>query len=110
MSQNLNKCLPLLSTFCSLKKKNDKQKLLKAFEQCVLRASQEIAINTLRGNVPLTDQQKQTLRRYKNALQSLSSQRTSKRQKKRVILQQGSGIFALLLPIIASAVASAISK
>lgn len=110
MTHNLRKCMPLIQAFCSLKSRKDKQKLLRAFELCILKAAQEMSVNTLKGNVMLTPHQKKVLRKYKKVLQTLSSQSLPRPRKKKVVLQKGTGLFTILLPIIASAIAGAVSK
>ena len=109
MSQNLRKCIPLIKQYVKLKGKKDKAKFLKQFEDCIIKGSQEMTVNTLKGNVAMTSNQKKRLRRYKKALVALSKHSVPRVRKKKIILQSGSGLFAALLPLIISAVSSAIS-
>ena len=105
MSSNLRRCLPFLQSYCSIKSRKQKAKFLKQFEQCIMKAAQEISVNTLRGNVMMTDKQKKRLRRYKTALETLSRHSIPRTRKRKVILQSGTGLFAALLPLVISAVA-----
>lgn len=110
MSHNLKKCLPLIESYTRIRNKALKAKFLKQFEDCIIKATQEMSVNTLQGNVTMTSNQKKRLRRYKKALIALSKHSVPRFQKKRIILQSGSGIFAALLPLIVSAIAGAVSK
>ena len=67
----------------------------KEFVDCV----SECAKNVIKGNVPLTDRQKTTLRRKRNDIRALSLKKTSLR-KKRKILQKGGFLTALLAPVL----------
>ena len=59
----------------------------------------EIALNVLKGNVPLTPHHKAKLCRHKTALRTIVKQKTSLRRKKE-ILQRGGFLPALLAPLI----------
>jgi glucan phosphorylase len=110
MSQNLKKCLPLIETYCQLKNRKDKMKYLKMFEDCIIRAAQEMSVNTLKGNVPMTTNQKKRLKRYKRALIALSTHSLPRLRQRKIIVQSGSGLFAALVPVIASVLAGALAK
>ena len=97
----------MLQSFCAIKSKRQKALFLKHFEACILKAAQEMSVNTLRGNVYMTGHQK--LKRYKKALMSLSQHKVPKKSRRKIILQSGSGLFPLLLPLVLSAV-SALGK
>jgi len=71
------------------------RKCNKEFVDCV----SECAKNVIKGNVPLTDRQKTTLRRKRNDIRALSLKKTSLR-KKRKILQKGGFLTALLAPVL----------
>lgn len=106
MSRFLKKCMPMLQSYCSIKSKRKRAVFLKHFEQCILKAAQEMSLNTLRGNVHMTPHQKAKLRRYKNALISLSQNKVPRYKRRKIILQSGSGLLPLLLPLVLSAVSS----
>lgn len=59
----------------------------------------EIALNVLKGNVPLRPQHKTNLCKHKAGLRSLAKKSTSLKNKKR-ILQRGGFIGAILGPLI----------
>ena len=67
----------------------------------------ECADNILRGNIPLTKLQKETLKRNKAGLRALTKKSVSLKKKK-AILQKGGFLGSLLAPI-ASVVASFLS-
>ena len=69
-----------------------------------MKAAQEMALNTIHGNVAMTGDQKRRLRRYKAALIALSRHSVPKTRKRKIILQSGSGLFATLIPLVLSAV------
>ena len=59
----------------------------------------ECALNLLKGVVPLNSKQRQRLRKHKNVLRALVDKKTSG-QKKKLILQKGGFLSALLNPIL----------
>lgn len=59
----------------------------------------EVALNILKGNVPLDNKQKTSLSKYKSGLRSLAKKSTSQK-KKRQILQRGGFLGALLGPLL----------
>ena len=61
----------------------------------------ECAVNVLNGNVPLTTSEYSKLKVHKTGLRQLADKRVN-RDKKRIILQQGGFLGALLAPIAAS--------
>ena len=64
----------------------------------------ECCYNVLRGNVPLSGNQKRKLRRFKLTLQRLTERKRSVGSKRKILNQTGSGFpFALLAPILAIA-------
>lgn len=59
----------------------------------------EVALNILKGNVPLNKNQKNSLAKYKLALRSLAKKSTSQK-KRRQILQRGGFLGAILGPLL----------
>ena len=106
MSRFLVKCMPLLQSYCSIKSTRKRALFFKHFEECIPKAAQEMSLNTLRGNVHMTRHQKAKLKRYKNALVALSQHKVPKYKRRRIILQSGSGLLPLLLPLVLSAVSA----
>ena len=65
----------------------------------LLKLLSECAYNILRGNVPLTSDQKRNLRKHKECLRAVASKGT-KKTKKSALLLQGGFLSALLGPIV----------
>ena len=102
---HLKKHLPLLQ-FLSKAKPKINRAIIEESGPEVIRVLSECACNTLKGNVPLTQAQKNKLRRYKNHLRNLAEKKRVGIKKKKVILQQGGFLPALLgaiLPAITAA-------
>lgn len=71
----------------------------------LIKAIGEIALNALKGVIPLSPRQKTVLRRKRSVVKSLSSSKTSLTKKKKLVRQQGGFIGSLLgiaLPLITS--------
>ena len=74
--------------------------LIRAGNKDLIQCLCEISHNTLKGNVPVTIEQKRKLYRYRNIVRELANKRTKSLSKKRKLLQKGGFIGALLGPII----------
>lgn len=73
--------------------------VIKSGDNQLVNALCEGSLNVLRGNVRLTPHHKRRLRRYKKDLRALANRRISAKHKK-VLLQRGGFLSALLPPII----------
>ena len=73
--------------------------VIKSCDNQLVNALCEGSLNVLRGNVPLTPHHKRRLQRYKKDLRALANRRLSTKHKK-VLLQKGGFLSALLPPII----------
>lgn len=63
----------------------------------------ECALNTVRGNVDLTKTEKRRLKKHKQLLRRLASDRGGLKSKRRIIIQHGSGFLPMLIaPILGS--------
>lgn len=82
--------------------KEQRKVLLKTADRRLVKGVCECALNTIKGNVPLTTTQKKKLAKHKNTLRKLSCKNLKSWQnKKRIIIQKGDGfITALLAPLI----------
>lgn len=91
---------------------NNKQRkaLLETADSKLVRHICECALNVLIGNVPLQKTQKSRLRRHANTLRKLAEPSVSLSKKKKIIVQRGGFLPALLAPIIGTLLASIISK
>lgn len=98
MSRRVRKFLPVLKQIRQMgdKAKRDfVRKCDKEFIDCV----SECAKNVIKGNVPLSNRQKISLRPRKKDIKELSLKKTSLR-KKRNILQKGGFLSSLLAPVL----------
>ncbi len=68
-----------------------------------IRCICDCAHNVLRGNVKLSPKQKKALLKHKKALRDLASKRGSLANKKRVLVQKGGLVSAVLGPLLAVA-------
>jgi hypothetical protein len=106
----LKECFPILQALIRVKGKKKRLVFLSLFEKCIDNAVQEMAYNTLHGNLPLNRKQIDSLRRYKKQLKSLANHSTSKHKRKNIIIQDGGfpGLIPILLNLVAPAIISKI--
>jgi hypothetical protein len=103
MSRNLKHCMSKLKIIAQIKDPNLRKKvLLNLGDDCLYKALNEIAINTVKNKVPLTLKLKKKLRPYKSKIQKLACYTKDRRNKKRLIVQSG-GFLPLLLPAVVTA-------
>ena len=100
MSHRLKKYAQQLRELHRLSPKAQKKLLIKIkkdtdFVKCLC----ECARNIIKGNVKLTDQQKESIRRRKKSFRKLSLKKTTLKEKRRIV-QSGGFLGALLGPII----------
>ena len=84
-------CLQLLKS-----KRYNKSILKLLLDEQTVKAISECALNVLKGNAKLTDYQKGKLKKYKKEVRYLSVGKNI-RQKKKVIIQKGSGFLPFLI-------------
>ena len=94
-------CLQML-----IKTKNAKLRkaILEHADPELIRALCECAHNILCGNVQMTPQEKERLRKYQTKLRLLARKNVSVKQKRRHLQQTGGFLPALLAPLAASVV------
>ena len=68
-----------------------------------LHAVCEVCYNFTRGCVPISKQQKKAIAKHLDVLNDLADASTPFRQKKRLLAQQGGGLFEALVPPLISA-------
>ena len=112
-SSVLRKTYPFLRIVSTLSP-NSRRKILNELngDQDVYKSMREIAINTVKGNVPLSTKSKQQLKKFDKTIHLLNKHRTKSCscRKRKQIIQQGSGILPILIPAIAGIISSIISK
>lgn len=71
----------------------------------------ECAKNILKGNVPLNVQQLSKLKRHREVVRKLASRNISSKDKKKIVLQKGSGFLsALIAPLATQVLAPLVSE
>lgn len=102
MSRNVRKNMEM---FRALQKMNPQQRsnVLKAADSSLVIAICECALNTLKGNVPMSTPLKRKLSRFKKFLRTLAKNTTSWKRKRKFLVQKGGAIIPLLLGAVLSA-------
>lgn len=89
-------------------------KLRRAILKCcnaeLIKAICEVTLNVLRGVVPISEQQKKKLKRYKRVLRALIDKKASITKKRKFLNQTGGSFLPFLIPPVLSVLASLISK
>ena len=99
MSAVVRRALPLFKVLLDAKPKLKKAIIKYASPDLVLAIS-EIVLNTLKGIIKLTPQQKHRLSRYKKEFRSLARKDVSVAKKRKILAQKGGGAgLAALVPI-----------
>ena len=78
-------------------------------DDCLYKALHEIAVNTVKRNVPLSRPAKISLRKYKLHIQNLARKTKNKKLRKRLVIQSG-GFLPILIPAVASILGALLNK
>ena len=108
MSERLKKTLPLLNSLHRSPSRRRKDILRDAPTDLILSIC-ELALNVLRGNIPLTTKQYRVLKIQKKWIKLFDDKRASVERKRKVINQSGGFLLPLLsvaIPFISSLIAS----
>lgn len=108
MSDCLKKSLPLLKSIHRSTPQRRKDILRDAHKDLILSIC-ELALNVLRGNVPLTSKQYRVFKKQKKFIKLFADKRASIETKRKVINQSGGFLLPLLsvaVPFITSLIAS----
>jgi len=81
-------------------------KLIRSSDEDLVRCICECALNTLKGNVPLTPAEKRKLSPHKGTIRKLAVRHPSVKQKRSLLLQKGGAFLPLLLAPVISALVS----
>jgi hypothetical protein len=110
MSENVKKCFDRLRFIASIKNPGLRKKILvSTHDDCLYFALNEIALNTIKGNMKLQTQQKKKLHKYKRLLKNLSL-KTNNRVKRRKLVSQSGGFLPILIPTLASILTTLITN
>ena len=104
MSARLRRNLALLKMLATASPQQRKAILCSASDDLVAAIS-EIALNTLKGNVPISERQFRLLKKKRQLIKRLSNKRASIVSKKKLVKQSGGFIGSLLgiaIPLITS--------
>src|SRR5882757_2590978 len=102
MSNNIINCIEKLKFIASVKDEKLRKKLLVTLsDNCLYNALNEIAINTVKGNVKLSKKETKKLKKFKFQIKKLSCKTNDSRKKKKLIIQSG-GFLPILIPAVAS--------
>lgn len=108
MSAKLLRNLSLLKLLLKAKPGQRRVILQAATDELIVTLC-EIALNILRGNIPLTEQQYQKLKRRKSDIKLIANKKIGVRRKRKFINQQGGFLLPLLsiaVPFITSLIAN----
>jgi len=86
-----------------------KKVLISLADDCLYKALNEIAVNTVSKNLPLTAKQKKGLRKYRSHIQKLATPTNNKALRKKLVVQSG-GYLQFLIPAAAAIISSIISR
>ena len=89
------KCAKELDELVKEQNLENRAKLIKNVEDCVINAISEIAKNCLFGNIPLSKEDFNKLAEYHNILKKISGN-TSVKSRRKIILQKGEFIDTLI--------------
>jgi hypothetical protein len=101
-------CIRELEKLSTVKSVKERQKLLASFESCVIDAISELALNCLRGNIPLKSCDFKKLKKYQNVLRIVS--KPNKVSTRRNILIQKGGFLNLLIAPALSLIATLVGE
>ena len=110
MSKNLVNCLGKLKTISKIKNSTKRKKALNLnYDECLYKALNEIAVNTVKRRVPLSIKQVNKLKKHKLNIKKLSCRTKNKKKQKQLVVQSG-GFLPVLIPAIASILTSILSN
>lgn len=106
---SVRKHLPLLELVQVAKPKLRKSIILHC-DLDLIKTIDECIFNTLHGNIPLADSEKEKLKKFKSILRKILSTKGGLNKKRKVISQHGGSFLPPLLEPIVAAAAYAIKK
>ena len=104
MSERIKRNLQFLRAFLpNPKKKKQRRAILKLASSDNIKALCEGALNTLKGNVPLSVLEKRKLRRHSEKIRKLACRKTSVKRKKAFLVQEGGFLPLIITPLLSAA-------
>lgn len=100
--------LRLLSRLFACKKVVSRRRILREGGRPLMRALREIAVNVLKGKLPLTAKQLTRLKKHKTRVRLVAKKSTSD-QTRAKIAQKGGFLGALLTPLLSGLVSTIVS-
>jgi len=88
---------------CGGKQKKSRQKIIRQASTDNIDALSEIALNLLKGNIPLNTKEKKKLKRHKDKIRKLGKRNVSTKKKKTLLVQEGGFLPLLLAPFLSAA-------
>ena len=101
---NIINCASELEKIAKEKNIKKRKELIQQAKNCVIDAISEIALNCLKGNIPLQNCDFKKLKKYQNILRNISTVKPV--LKRRHLIQQTGGFLQLLIPAALSLVTS----
>ena len=83
---------------------------IKGADKDIINTLCECSLNILGGNVPLSQKQKQKLKKYKRNLRQLADKKLSLKRKKSLLQTKGGGLLGVLLGGILPPIVSLLTK
>jgi len=103
--------IPILKLLVNIQPRSRRLKLYRLLEKELDKPIQEIIVNIVEGNIPLSPRDKNRLKRYKKEILTLYESNLSKKRKESIIFPQvGGGPIALLLPLAISTITSLLTR
>ena len=102
MAYRVKKHLDVLRVLKSAKPKL-RSSILKAAEKELIQCLSECSHNVLAGNIKLSPKQRQALCKHRKSLRDLGRKQTKVDRKRKILIQKGGFLPALLTPILAIA-------
>lgn len=99
MTQRVKTHLPELRVLAKCTARQRKAFLQHA-NKTLITCLSECCANTLKGNVPLTASQKNTLSRYKKHIRQAAHKRTNHKTRRNIFVQKGGFLGAILGPVL----------
>lgn len=107
----MKEAIPVLKLLVNTQPRSRRLKLYRLLEKELDKPIQEIVVNIVEGNIPLSRRDKHRLDRYKKEILALYESNLSKKRKEKIVVPQvGGGPIALLLPFAISAITSLLTR